>query len=77
MHSKVIFPPIQTGAGAWIGSDLAKRESEWLEYLSPADIAELERAAEPLITDSFNIGVMDSSTICFAELEPQIGSIMQ
>ena len=52
------LPPKQTGAGAWIGSDLAKRDNEWLTHLSPADIIELERAAEPLISDSFNIGAM-------------------
>ena len=52
------LPPKQTGAGAWIGSDLAKRDNEWLTHLSPADIIELERAAEPLISDSFNIGTM-------------------
>ena len=57
-NSNPILPPKQTGASSWVGSDLATRENEWLAHLSQEDITELERAAEPLISDSFNIGAM-------------------
>ncbi|MFT5658975.1 MAG: hypothetical protein ACI9KN_002256 [Gammaproteobacteria bacterium] len=57
-NNKTTLPPRQTAAAAWIGSDLAKREADWLDYLSLADIAELERAAEPLVDEAFNIGTM-------------------
>lgn len=67
-NTKTIFPPKQTGSAVWIGSDLAKRENEWLAHLSPADITELERAAEPLVTDSFNIGAMTQAQFVLPNL---------
>lgn len=62
------LPPKQKGASAWIGSDLTKRDNEWLEYLSPTDITELERAAEPLVTDTFNIGAMTQAQFVLPKL---------
>jgi len=40
------LPPKQTNASAWYGPDWMARENEWLTYLSPDEIAELEAAAE-------------------------------
>jgi hypothetical protein len=62
------LPPKQTGSSVWIGSDLAKRENEWLAHLSPAEISELESAAEPLVNDSFNIGTMTQAQFVLPNL---------
>ena len=75
MNTKAIFPPKQTGTSAWVGSDLAQRESDWLVYLSPADIAELEQAAEPLIFDSFNIGTMTQDQFVLPNLSRKFAAL--
>jgi hypothetical protein len=69
------LPPKQTGASAWIGSDLSKRENEWLEHLSPAEINELERAAEPLVNDSFNIGTMTQAQFVLPTLSHKLAAL--
>jgi hypothetical protein len=40
---------------------MATRESEWLMHLFPAEIKELEAAAEPLVAVESNIGAMKQS----------------
>jgi hypothetical protein len=35
------LPPEQTGPAAWYGSDMARREDEWLTHFTPNDITEL------------------------------------
>jgi hypothetical protein len=40
---------------------MAARESQWLMDLSPAEIGELEAAAEPLVAAESNIGAMKQS----------------
>ena len=69
------FPPQQTGDSAWIGSDIARRENEWLAHLSPADIAELERAAEPLICESYNIGSMTRDQFVLPNLGHKLAAL--
>jgi hypothetical protein len=66
------LPPKQTGSSVWIGSDLAKRENEWLAHLSPAEISELESAAEPLVNDSFNIGTMTQAQFVLPNLSKKL-----
>ncbi len=41
------LPPAISGPSAWYGPDIASR-TEWIEPLSPAEIAEIERACQPL-----------------------------
>ncbi len=43
------LPPEQTGAAAWYGSEIARR-GDWLMPLMPAEIAEIEAAAEVLVS---------------------------
>ena len=38
----LVLPPLQTGAAAWHGPEMAAR-SEWLMPLTSADIGEIER----------------------------------
>ena len=41
------LPPQQTGAAAWYGPEMARRD-DWLMSLSAAEIAEVESAATAL-----------------------------
>ena len=72
LTNKFIIPPQQKTAAAWKGRDLATRECEWLTQLSLADIAELERAAEPLIRETFNIGTMTKDQFVLPNLSQKI-----
>ncbi len=49
------LPPEFHIASTWYGPDMAQRTSEWLLQLSAAEIAELEKAAEPLLASQQNI----------------------
>lgn len=71
-NSNSEFPLKQTGSSSWVGRDLAVRENEWLAHLSHDDITELERAAEPLISDSFNIGAMTQAQFILPKLDQKI-----
>jgi hypothetical protein len=55
------IPPIQEGPSAWYGPEMAARQKEWLIHFTPAEIAELEAAAEPLVTGKFNLGQMTAA----------------
>lgn len=44
------LPPVQTGAAAWLGPDMARRE-DWVFRLTDAHVAELEAAARPLVAE--------------------------
>jgi hypothetical protein len=72
LNTKTVLPPKQTGAGAWIGSDLYERQNEWLTTLSPSDITELEQATEPLISDSFNIVTMTRDQFVLPHLSQKL-----
>jgi hypothetical protein len=43
------LPPHQNNSFAWLGPDMAARQSEWAYTLSAAEIAELEHAAAPCL----------------------------
>lgn len=59
--SSTTLPPVQNTPAAWYGPDMAAREDEWLWRLSPAEIRELEAAAEPLVAAESDIGAMQAS----------------
>jgi len=71
------LPPIQTGPAAWHGPDMASREDEWLLQFTPTEIAELEAAAEPLVTADFNIGTMTQSDFALPTLGPKLSNLRQ
>jgi|TARA_B110000971_G_scaffold138533_1_gene141636 hypothetical protein len=74
-NKNLALPPKQTSASAWIGNDLAKRCNEWLKDLTPADISELERAAEPLVTEQFNIGAMTKAQFKLPNLSQKLTAL--
>ncbi len=47
MQKQVELPPAIEGPSAWYGHEMARR-SDWIEILSPAELAEIESAARPL-----------------------------
>lgn len=49
------LPPTFTGPSAWVGRDMARRD-DWLVNLTPAQIAELEAAAEHYLFLGRDIG---------------------
>ncbi len=50
------LPPELHIPSTWYGPDMAGRENEWVIELSPSDVAELEKAAAPLLASGQNIG---------------------
>jgi TfdA family taurine catabolism dioxygenase TauD len=48
------LPPEIKGPSAWYGPDLTKRP-QWLEYLSPTEVEEVERAVKRLDSESCDI----------------------
>ncbi|MFZ0548930.1 MAG: TauD/TfdA family dioxygenase, partial [Candidatus Promineifilaceae bacterium] len=71
------LPPLQTGPTVWRGPEMAVCENEWLIHLSPAEIAELETAAEPLVTAESNIGLMKQSGFPLPTLGPKLAALRE
>jgi hypothetical protein len=51
------LPPEQTGAAAWYGPEIAKRD-DWMMPLSAADVAEIEAATQALVARDADIAVL-------------------
>src|SRR5438128_1915663 len=49
--SRAELPPLMQGSSAWYGPDLAAR-TDWIEYLSDTEVAEIERASRRLADDA-------------------------
>ena len=75
MPHKNALPPSQSGPAAWYGPDMVARQAEWLTPLSHAEIAEIEAAAEPLISPDFNIGTMKQSDFPLPILGPKLAAL--
>ncbi|MEM7344804.1 MAG: TauD/TfdA family dioxygenase [Chloroflexota bacterium] len=71
------LPPIQTGPAAWYGADMVTRENEWLLPLTQAEIAEIEAAAEPLVSQEFNIGQMTKRDFNLPTVGPKLTALRQ
>jgi hypothetical protein len=56
---------------------MAACEDEWLVNLSPADIQELEAAAEPIVAAESNIGVMQRSDFNLPSLGPWLATLRE
>src|SRR5713226_10356192 len=48
------LPPEIKGPSAWYGPDLTRRP-HWIEYLSPTEVVEVERAVKRLTSESCHI----------------------
>ena len=51
------LPPMQTGAAAWYGPEIAKRD-DWQMPLSATEVAEVEAATRALVARDADIAVL-------------------
>jgi len=65
------LPPEQTGAAAWYGPDMVKRD-EWLMPLTPADVAEIEAATLPLAAREADIAAIGAEAFPLPTLGPRL-----
>jgi Taurine catabolism dioxygenase TauD, TfdA family len=72
MPNQILLPPIQTGPAAWYGPDMLANEDMWLKRFTKDEIAELEAAAEPLISQDFDIATMTSGDFELPTLEAKL-----
>jgi len=75
--SSSTLPPIQNTPAAWYGPDMAARQDEWLWQLSPAEIRELEAAAELLVAAESDIGAMQERDFVLPTLAPKLRALRE
>ncbi|MDX1478878.1 MAG: TauD/TfdA family dioxygenase [Saprospiraceae bacterium] len=71
------LPPLQTGPTVWRGPDLAGREEEWITEFSPAEITELETAAEAFIASGEEIRRMRKRHFPLPTLSPLLATLRE
>lgn len=69
------LPPEIQGPSAWYGPDLAG-DRNWIEYLSSAEIAEVERATERLASQSSDIVTIGKEHFPLATLAPRLHRLL-
>jgi hypothetical protein len=67
----LVLPPLQTGAVAWYGPEMAARD-EWLMPLAAADIREIEQAVEPLVARNADIAAISAADFPLPSLGPKL-----
>ena len=65
------LPPEQTGAAAWYGPDMARRD-EWLMTLSAVEIGEVEAAMRPLVEREADIAAVRPRDFPLPTLGPSL-----
>jgi hypothetical protein len=72
------LPPIQTGAAAWLGPEMAARD-DWIGVLDGGDVAELERALGAFLSRpgeaAPRIGRMDAAEFPLPKLAPRLRAL--
>src|SRR6267154_3253883 len=65
IDAAVIRPPPYTpvrrpidGPSAWVGADMRSREAEWSYRLSPAEVAEIERATQAVRASGLDLAAV-------------------
>jgi hypothetical protein len=69
------LPPELHIASTWYGPEMAKKESEWIQELNPIEIAELEKAAEPLLKSEQNIASLTAADFPLPTLGPKLAAL--
>jgi len=69
------LPPEQTGPTAWYGPDMAAR-TDWIETLSPADIAEIEAATRLASARQPDIARLTREDFPLPKLAPRLARIL-
>jgi hypothetical protein len=70
------LPPEQTGAAAWYGPDMSKRD-DWLMPLGPTEIAEVEGAATTLARREADIAAITAADFPLPTLGPKLRTHVQ
>ena len=71
------LPPLQIGPATWLGPTMAAQSSSWQWFWSPAELAELERAAEPLVRSEVEIGQLQKTDFPLPKLGPKLVQLRQ
>jgi len=69
------LPPEISGPSAWFGPDLTRRP-DWIEYLSPTEVAEVERAVNKLASESRDIVTIRSENFPLPTLGPRLRRLL-
>lgn len=72
----VELPPLQQGPQVWHGPAMAARQ-DWIEPLSPTDIAEIEAAAAPLAARSADLAHLQLQDFALPTLAGRLARIQQ
>lgn len=67
------LPPEQTGAAAWYGPEISKRD-DWLMPLGPTEVAEIEAATRALVARDADIAVLAPQDFPLPTLGPRLSS---
>lgn len=70
------LPPEISDASAWYGPDLAGR-ADWIEQLSPAEIAEVESAAKSLADSSADLTSLSRQDFPLPTLGPRLRHLLE
>src|SRR6266850_4865667 len=70
------LPPEIGDASAWYGTDLKER-TDWIERLSEAEIAEVERAANELETSVVDLTSINIEDVPLPTLGPRLQRLME
>ncbi len=62
--------PLIDGPSAWIGAELARRPAEWTHDLTPAEVAEIERAAAGVRAAGLDLGTITRANFPLPTLGP-------
>ncbi len=68
------LPPEQHGPADWRGPDMAAR-SDWIERLSPSEVAEIEAAAAPIAQREGDIAGLIAADFVLPTLAPRLARI--
>jgi hypothetical protein len=66
------LPPELHIASTWYGPDMAQRKDEWIKELTPLEIGELEKAAEPSLASQKNIASLTAADFPLPALGPKL-----
>jgi Taurine catabolism dioxygenase TauD, TfdA family len=69
------LPPEIQGPSAWYGPDLT-RSPHWIEYFSPTEVGEVERAVKRLASESCDIVTIRSEDFPLPTLAPRIRRLL-
>ena len=71
------LPPEIHIPSTWDGPEISAQEADWLAELNTNEIAELEKAAEPLLASNQNIAALTAADFPLPTLGPKLKALQQ